>query len=131
MKLTEIEDERAFHDHMLALNARLQRERIPISARPYRAWAALQEDVQQNLLWFEGPESQRIAQWYVGQYGVRAGAGLWTHRRILALLGGDPWVLNVPMFYGTVRMDLARMIDRRQLLLPRGDNYSCRSPSPS
>lgn len=112
MKLSDIADDGAFHAFMLEVNARLQLERVPIVERPHRALAVLSERVRERLNWFDGPEVRRIATWYTIQYGARAQAGLWTHRRLLALLGGDPWELRVPMFYGRVKLDLGRMIEK-------------------
>ena len=110
MKLSDIADDRAFHEYMLNANARLQQKRVPIVARPMRAWSALNEAIGGNLRWLDGEEIARIGAWYVVQYGHRAAGEPWSHRRLLALLGGDPWVLRVPIIYGAVKVDLARMI---------------------
>lgn len=111
MKPNDLTDPNAFHAYMIALNTRLQAEGVVIAARPVRAWRLLQEHLALPLTWLGGPEAERVVNWFIAQYGVRAGIVGW-HRRLLALLGGDPWVLNVPVVYGTARIDLGRMIER-------------------
>jgi hypothetical protein len=118
MNLNDLTDPRSFHQYMLTVNARLQGEYVPIPARPFRAWQLLQENIGARLMWLRGPEAERIAHWFTSQCGTRAGHGVW-HRRLLAQLGGDPWVLNVPMVYGRVRLDLLQMIEHGSAALLR------------
>jgi len=110
VKLGDLDDPKAFHQFMLDVNARLQQDGVSIASRPFRAWVVLKEQTDAQMTWFGGTVADRITAWYAKQYGVRAGIGVW-HRRMLAMLGGDPWVLNIPMVYGTVRVDLMRMIE--------------------
>lgn len=106
----DLSNPNVFHEYMMSVNSRLQQEGVSIAARPVRAWRVLQGALGRPLTWLDGTEAAQVVQWFVGQYGVRAGINGW-HRRVLALLGGDAWVLNVPIIYGRTRIDLGRMIE--------------------
>jgi hypothetical protein len=110
MTPNDLSNPNAFHEYMISVNSRLQQEGLAIAARPVRAWRILQQQLALPLTWLGGPEAERVVHWFVTQYGVRASVIGW-HRRLLAILGGDPWVLNVPMVYGKQRIDLGRMIE--------------------
>jgi hypothetical protein len=108
--LSELENRGVFENYMESVNLRLKDEGIPFAARPFRAWRILQIDTCSSLL-FGGGEYVRIEEWFNNHYGERLRSSN-GHRRMLAVLGGDVWVLKFPFVFGTTRISLPQMIEQ-------------------
>ncbi|MEZ4365022.1 MAG: hypothetical protein R2939_01900 [Kofleriaceae bacterium] len=97
---------RAYLDQV---DAQLSASGIAIHARVIHAWTAIQTDTR-SVIPLGHPSLQVVDVYFKEKYGRRGLLDM-SVGRMLVLFGHEAWALRFPMVYGTVRIDLARMIE--------------------
>lgn len=103
-RLKDLQPAEAFDEYADRLDTQLQAESIPIPRRPFEAWRRMLRDTG-SVQSFGDPWQNRFRAWYEQRYGARL-APPNSYRRLLTMLGGEVWIINVPLVYGTVKLVL-------------------------
>jgi hypothetical protein len=102
-------DAAALRSYLDGVDARLAGEGVAIHARSFHAWMAVQRDMKLSVP-LGHPSMSVVGDYFTAKYG-RRGLMDMSVGRMLVVFGHDPWVLRFPLVYGTVRVDLLRMIE--------------------
>lgn len=107
-RLKDLQPAKAFDDYADLVDKQMQSEGIPIPKRPIEAWRRMLRETG-SVQSFGDPWQNRFRDWYEQRYGTRLTAPN-SRRRLLTLLGGEVWILNIPLVYGTVKLVLDEKI---------------------
>lgn len=102
-------DAAALRTYLDGVDARLAVDGVAIHARSFHAWMAVQRDMNMSVP-LGHPSMTVVNDYFAGKYG-RRGLMDMSVGRMLVVFGHDPWVLRFPLVFGTVRVDLLRMIE--------------------
>lgn len=99
----------ALRAYLDGVDARLAGAGVAIHARSVHAWMAVQRDMKVSIP-LGHPSMTVVNDYFAAKYGRRGLMDV-SVGRMLVVFGHDPWVLRFPLVYGTVRVDLLRMIE--------------------
>lgn len=91
----------AFHEYMEQIDRRLREARIPIPARPIRAFQEMAKDGIHMVIAgpIKLPHTERIHAWFERRYGDKLKMDFSIGKAVI-LVRGDPYVMKLPLMNG-------------------------------